>query len=548
MFTKRNTSVSSRLSNKNTITGMWSCLATTTLLCLIIAKFISWLINSIRRPVDFPPGPPRVPILGSLPFVAPFKSSVFGINFSFLGAKEKLAEKYGNVCGFFMGTTPVVLISDPDVMRDAFRKDETAAFALGRIQATNRTGGHKRTDGTAPGVFSSQGQEWQEQRRFTLKTLKDFGFGRQSTEDAVVEEVERLCSLLAKKTGQPLSLEFTFNLPTVNSLWKLVMGEVFEDLEDPRLLRLCQAISQMLSLSGSHRPWEQLLPHWLAVRPPFDLLTDSRIMANASKAMRDVYMPVLQRHIDTFGEDSEVKDFTDMYLANINRTNDPDSSFFQEKGMDSLRCVIGDLFFAGLDTTSRSLLWSIFYMVHHPEIQATVQEELDRFFGRKTMPTLTSTTKEDLPYTHAVVIESLRKTGLAHMAVPHRAIADFRLAGYHIPQGTILLQNIYHVHHDRRFWQDPEKFDPCRFLDADQKYFVSSERVIPFGVGKRQCLGQTLAEKELFLFFTGLLHRFKVEAAPGITLPSYGMDVGTATTGIARQCPKFYVVLTKRDC
>ena len=82
---------------------------------------------------------------------------------------------------------------------------------------------------------------------------------------------------------------------------------------------------------------------------------------------------------------------------------------------------------------------------------------------------------------------------------------------YEIPKGTFVFPNLYGLMHDENHFKNPETFDPRRFL-AEKKngpmVFQPDERVIPFSTGKRSCLGQTLAEKELFLFFTGLMQNF----------------------------------------
>ena len=150
--------------------------------------------------------------------------------------------------------------------------------------------------------------------------------------------------------------------------------------------------------------------------------------------------------------------------------------------------------------------------------QKRVQEELDNVFGRSSRPTL-DTPKESLPYTHAVIEECYRKTSLAHTGVPHSALADLKVGDRIIPAGTIIIQNLYGIHHDPRYWDEPEKFLPERFLDADGNFKGRGESLHPFGIGRRYCLGQSLAEKEFFLFFTGILHRFKLERVEGECLP-----------------------------
>ena len=97
---------------------------------------------------------------------------------------------------------------------------------------------------------------------------------------------------------------------------------------------------------------------------------------------------------------------------------------------------------------------------------------------------------------------------------------------------------------DSKYFSDPHTFNPGRFLDNEGR-FKNDEHVIAFSVGKRYCLGQSLAEKEFFLFFTGLLQKFDINQSPEDELPSYHImeSVNTATI---RSTPMFNVILTHR--
>ena len=75
----------------------------------------------------------------------------------------------------------------------------------------------------------------------------------------------------------------------------------------------------------------------------------------------------------------------------------------------------------------------------------------------------------------------------------------------------MIFANILHVHFDQTYWENPEVFNPSRFIDEKSQTFKTNERLIPFSIGKRYCLGQSLAEKEYFLFFVGLLQKFEFQ-------------------------------------
>jgi len=97
---------------------------------------------------------------------------------------------------------------------------------------------------------------------------------------------------------------------------------------------------------------------------------------------------------------------------------------------------------------------------------------------------------------------------------------------------------------DPKHFKDPHTFNPDRFLNANGE-FVSDDRVAPFGIGKRICLGQTLAEKEFYLFFAGLMQQFKVVKDETSPPPSYDFN-DTFPKGLLRAVPPFKLKLAHR--
>ena len=84
-----------------------------------------------------------------------------------------------------------------------------------------------------------------------------------------------------------------------------------------------------------------------------------------------------------------------------------------------------------------------------------------------------------------------------------------------------------------------------RFLNSAGR-FESDEKLVPFGIGKRFCLGRSLAEKEYFLFFAGILQQFKLENVPGTKPPSYAME-DAKVDGILRIPAPFEIIFKSRD-
>merc|ERR1712122_55533 len=131
------------------------------------------------------------------------------------------------------------------------------------------------------------------------------------------------------------------------------------------------------------------------------------------------------------------------------------------------------------------------------------------------------------------------------MSVPHYALDDVKVKEYVIPKGSIVLPSLYHVMHNPKRFKNPSDFNPDRFIHDG--IFEHDEQVIPFGIGKRYCLGQSLAEKEYFLFFTGLMQKFRFDTVKGQSAPPSYRFEDVNVKGIMRNVPAYKVNLVKRQ-
>lgn len=152
--------------------------------------------------------------------------------------------------------------------------------------------------------------------------------------------------------------------------------------------------------------------------------------------------------------------------------------------------------------------------------------------------------EESLHYTNAVLHESMRLSCVVYNAINHRTTADIKAGEYTIPMGAVVIPSLMNVMLDSSHFHNPHQFNPNRFLNKNGE-FQADEHVIPFSIGKRFCLGKSLAEKEFFLFFAGIMSRFDINCVPNESLPSYHMsDYFSAT--IVRTPPSFRLMLISR--
>ncbi|HEX4558945.1 MAG TPA: cytochrome P450 [Mycobacterium sp.] len=164
---------------------------------------------------------------------------------------------------------------------------------------------------------------------------------------------------------------------------------------------------------------------------------------------------------------------------------------------------------AGHETTANSMSWFWYLMALHTDARDRMLAEVDDVLGMRR-PDADDLGR--LPWTTACLQESQRYFS-AVWIIARRAIEDDVVGGHHIRRGTTVVVPIHHIHHDPRWWPDPETFDPTRFYPPDRDRPRSA--YLPFGGGRRICIGQSFALMEMVLMAAIVSQRFTFDLAPG---------------------------------
>ena len=184
------------------------------------------------------------------------------------------------------------------------------------------------------------------------------------------------------------------------------------------------------------------------------------------------------------------------------------------------------MFTAGTDTSSSTVEWAIAELIRHPKILAQVKEELDRVVGRDSL--VSELDLAQLSYLQAVVKETFRLHPSTPLSLPRIAAESCEINGYHIPEGTTLLVNVWAIARDPAEWTDPLEFRPERFLPGGEKAQVDVRgndfEVIPFGAGRRICAGMSLGLRMVTLLTASLVHAFDLGLPNGLLPEKLNMD------------------------
>jgi cytochrome P450 len=176
--------------------------------------------------------------------------------------------------------------------------------------------------------------------------------------------------------------------------------------------------------------------------------------------------------------------------------------FDQQQAIDEIKQYL----WAGTETTALTLAWALYLLSNHPEAAARVIKESEDVLGERE-PTAADYTA--LVYTRSVIQETMRLYppvwGLIRVAAQ-----DDEIGGKEIKAGDRVVLFGYSAHHNPRFWDEPEAFRPERWMDKSAKRQVKYS-YIPFGAGKRSCIGGAMSQVENTLALALLLRRFRPE-------------------------------------
>eukprot|EP00058_Branchiostoma_floridae_P012137 XP_002597625.1 hypothetical protein BRAFLDRAFT_59118 [Branchiostoma floridae] len=411
-----------------------------------------------------------------------------------------------------------VVISGHDAIRHALvtRADD---FSSRKVPPTTA---YIRGDGTsskaAKGVlFAEYGPDWRQQRRFALKTLRDFGVGKRSLEGKICEEAAALSQKLVAKDGEPFNIKPLLQNSVSNIICSIVFGKRFE-YGDPEFLRIITLLNKVVETKPDRDILVNIHPVFRHI--PFVSQEEKKLTKNTLE-MQEFCIHQIQQHRATF-DPNDIRDFIDAFLLEQRHAGgDQTQNGFTDK---QLQEVLLDLFLAGTETTSTAIGWALFDMLLYPNVQEKascyflVHQEIDSVLGQ-AVPSYSL--RDKMPYTTATLAEVQRINTILPYSVPHATSTDTTLNGYTIPEDAIILVNLWSVHMDPQLFPVPDKFNPGRFLDQDGN-FSKHPALISFSIGPRVCLGEQLARMELFVLFVSLMQRFTFqlpEGAPALSTP-----------------------------
>eukprot|EP01133_Synstelium_polycarpum_P016632 gene16632-19761_t len=413
---------------------------------LITASFLYVLYQKFSDR-NAPDGPRGYPILGNVMQLGkqPHKTLA------------KLYEQYGTVFKIRMFCLDVVVLTEPQVLKEAFVDNAK--------------------------IFESRHEKHSRRLNTPITPAKI-----KRMEPIIKEEINQLCTYFSSyaKSGEPLDPARYIKRCSLNIILLFLFGMryPYESSEDDEMLT---AILKIVPNEATFFPGDYIP----LIRPftkgkPLKYYTE---YAQMSKMIEDI----VSSRLVTFDVANDTKDFLDVLLIQyVNKTIE-------------LRSVVTsciELIMTGTDTTATTTLFMMIAMANNPEIQDKMRTELTE----KTSDVLIVSDKTQTPYTNACIKECTRRYPVVPLGIPHVVSEDVEFRGYHLKKGTMIFQNIYASCLSPNVWGNPLVFHPDRFMGENNSNNNKIRMV--FGTGSRNCLGMGLADSELYLLIGSLFKQF----------------------------------------
>lgn len=376
-----------------------------------------------------------------------------------------------------------IYISDPTLIHEALVKN---ADVLGKGDQVRRALG----PALGSGLLTADGAHWKWQRQSVASAFRPSSLT--ALQPAMLDAARQTRDRLLGQQGETVDVGHEMMKTTFDIIVETMMsGGHGIDVE-----RVERSITDYLRPSG----WTFALG--VVGAPDWTPYPGRQRAMRAVEFLRSSLMSVLE---ERRRNPSDRQDLVSMLIS----ASDPETGRMMTdvEIIDNLMTFIT----AGHETTALGLAWTFDLLARNPECEARLLAEIEEVTqGGEVRPEHIG----KLNYTRQVFSEAMRLYPPAPI-ITRTALKDFKLGDYLVPEGTVMFVPIYAVHHHAAIWNEPEKFDPDRFL-TDVTKARHRYAYMPFGAGPRVCIGNAFAVMEAVAVLAVILQKMRLRT-DGIT-------------------------------
>jgi cytochrome P450 len=385
------------------------------------------------------------------------------------------ARRYGDVSRFRAGSRRGYLISHPDLIKEVLVTQQSSFIKEDSFKRIKNIMGD--------GLLTSEGAFYLRQRR-----LVQPAFHRQRIAAYGKIMSDYAADIFSRwHDGEEIGIFQEMNRLTLN----IVAKTLFDTNLESDAKEIGEAATTIL----------QAAPFSLDSEENYTLLNEEKVQEAKNNLDKIIYRLIDERQ-------KSGKDKGDL-LSMLMFSNEGNEKMSNEELRDEAVTIL----MAGHETVATALTWSWYLLSQNPECQEKLRDELKGVLEDRT-PSV-----EDMPqleYTKKILTESMRIYPPV-WAVIRLAIKDCEIGNTRIPKDSVVLMSQYVLHHDRRFFENPEDFLPDRWTDEMQKN-LPQFAYFPFGGGIRRCIGEQFAWMEGILLIASIAQKWQFQLVPNQTV------------------------------
>ncbi|XP_022997809.1 cytochrome P450 71B26-like [Cucurbita maxima] len=458
------------------------------------------LLKSIRKEAKpnnklLPPSPPKLPLLGHLHLLGslPHRSL------------SQLSKKYGPVMLLQLGSVPTIVISSAAAAKELFKFHDLASCSRPRL-----TGSGRLSYNFLDLNLSPYGERWRELRK--ICTLQLFTARRvQSFWEIREEEVGRLVNSIAQSSSSssPIDLSDKLYSLTANITTRVAFGSIFSGgkLDDEYFQHV---IRRAVAAIGSFSMTDFI--------PTFGWIIDRLNGVHGRLEKSFAEMDAFFQHIVDDRRNFKKTSKNEENIVDVLLRMERESS---EVTQDCIKALIMDIFLAGVETGATTIVWTMTELVRNPRVMKKLQDEIRSCIKEDLVKEIDL---EKLEYLKMVVKETFRLHPPIPLLLPRETISPLKLNGYDVDSKVHLHINVWAIGRDPQSWTDPEEFFPERFIGSNIDYKGQNFELIPFGSGRRICLGMNMATLTVELALANLLLSFDWKLPNGMKEEDVDME------------------------
>jgi cytochrome P450 len=451
----------------------------------------------MKNVIEYPPGPA---------YILPYR-----LLRKFLRDPLKMlidiSHTYGDIAHFKFGRQNVYLLNHPEYIEDVIVTNYKNFIKSRGLQVSKRLLGN--------GLVTSEGEYHDRQRHLIQPTF--YPKRIKSHAGMMVKQALDICN--SWHDGTILDIHKEMTKLTLAIICKTVLGYDIDPEHDEvgDALLVCMKYFNRLLM-----PFGELIEK-------IPLLPINKGFQKAKSDLDSIVYRMIKEHRKKLDKEHEKKEDDDLLLTLL-QAQDEEAGIGRMTDQQ-LRDEVMTIFLAGHETTANALTWTFYLLSEHPTIETKLQQELDSIYGSSR----TTITIDDVPrleYTQKILTESMRLYPPA-WALGRQAIDDYKVGGYTIPKGSIILMSQYVMHRNPRYFPEPDRFYPDRWTEEFKKQLPRFS-YFPFGGGIRGCVGEPFAWLEAILLLATICRQWRMKHVPShkvelkalITLrPKYGMHM-----------------------